>query len=239
MAVLIATDFFGSMADLQANEQARVVHFVQKFQENPAHPSLSLERVNKTGVDLWSGRISQELRAILYKDGDTWALLHAGHHDDAYSWAERKQVGAHSVTGALQIVDLEAAEQLKATAPETAVAETGLFAQYKDDYLLSLGVPEAWLPAVRAIQFEDQLFSACEGLSQDVAERLLTLATGTFVAPPGTETGEEAPASADVSTNTRRFYVIQDIEEMRAALEAPLERWISFLHPSQKKHINP
>lgn len=233
MVVLIASDFFSSVADLQAIEQARVVKFVELFQKNPAHPSLSLERVNNATGDLWSGRVTQELRAIVYKDGDTWAILHAGHHDDAYDWAERKQVGPHSVTGALQIVDVVAAQEIVQGRPTAADgSDHGLFAQYKDEYLLSLGVPEAWLPAVRTIQFEDQLFAACEQLSQEVAERLITLATGTFVAPPP---HEPSPATPAVVGETRRFYVIEDVEDMRAALEAPLERWISFLHPSQRR----
>lgn len=236
MPVLIASDFFGSVADLQANEQARVVKFVELFQKDSTHPSISLERVNNASDDLWSARVSQDLRAIVYKDGDTWALLHAGHHDAAYNWAERKQVGLHSVTGALQIVDVEVAEQLAHRAPGTPqMSEHGLFAQYKDEYLLSLGIPEAWLPAVRAIRFEDQLFSACEHLSQEVAERLLTLATGAFVAPPLPQSTDETPKGVG---ETRRFYVIEDVEDMRAALEAPLERWISFLHPSQRRLVD-
>ena len=235
MAVRIANDFLGSLSDLQANEQVRVVQFVLKFSENPAHPSLSLERLKRAEGNLWSGRVSQDLRAILHKEGDSWALLHAGHHDAAYSWVERKRVDRHSVTGGLQIVDLEVVEQFTATAEMTATRGTGLFTQYEDDYLVSLGLPETWLPAVRAIQFEDQLLTACEDLPEEVAERLLTLATGTFVTPP--DPGTDDPASAAAPANTRRFYVAQDEDELRAALEAPLERWISFLHPSQRKLV--
>jgi superfamily I DNA/RNA helicase len=231
--VLIGQDFFQSVAGLQSSEKARVIDFVTLFQQNPAHPGISLERVNSAGADLWSGRISQDLRAILFKDGDTWALLHADHHDAAYTWAERKQVGRHSVTGALQIVDLEEVEE---TTQRVATATPdyrppGLFDAHRDEYLLSLGVPESWLPTVREVRFEDQLFTVCERLPQDVAERLLLVAGGVLVTPP--IPAREAPVEAAEDTQ-RRFFVASDEDELRAALEAPLERWIAFLHPSQR-----
>ena len=62
--LLIANTFFDSLGRLAVDEKARVLEFIDRFQENPAHPSLSLERLGgKSGF--WSGRISQDLRAIL------------------------------------------------------------------------------------------------------------------------------------------------------------------------------
>ncbi len=39
--------------------------------------------------------------------------------------------------------------------------------------MLSLGVPETWLPTLRQVRDDDQLLVVCEKLPEDVAERLL------------------------------------------------------------------
>ena len=60
--------------------------FVSRFFDNPAHPSLSLERVQQARSDnVWSARVSRSLRAILSKDGDDCVLVYVDQHDDAYS----------------------------------------------------------------------------------------------------------------------------------------------------------
>ena len=105
MAVLIDQALPSAVSRLTAKEAKRVWTFLTKFLDNPAHPGLSFERIAKTkNQNLWSARISQDLRAILYKDGETWTVLHADHHDAAYHWAQTKQITRHSKTGALQII---------------------------------------------------------------------------------------------------------------------------------------
>lgn len=231
--VMLAQDFLPAVSRLQANDQARVIQFVTQFQDNPAHPGISLERVQSSDGELWSGRISQDLRAILYKDGDTWAVLHADRHDAAYAWAERKRVGPHSVTGALQIVDVQEVEETRAAMESNGGGHhhEGIFGHHSDEYMLSLGVPEPWLPAVMEIRNEPDLFSVCERLPEDVAERLITLATGQLVTPPAPK--RDAPVQR-VPDTRRRFWVADSSEELRLALQAPMERWIAFLHPSQR-----
>ena len=233
--VMLARDFLSSVSSLQPNDLARVFQFVTQFQDNPAHPGISLERIRASEGELWSGRISQDLRAILYKDGDTWAVLHADHHDAAYAWAERKQIGPHSVTGALQIVDVEEVQETRTALERRRELEqsqpTGIFGHHSEDYLLSLGVPEPWVPAVFEIRNEADLFGVCERLPEDVGERLLTLATGELVTPPPPKRDEPVQQVPDTR---RRFWVADSSEELRLALEAPMERWIAFLHPSQR-----
>jgi UvrD/REP helicase N-terminal domain/UvrD-like helicase C-terminal domain len=237
--VMLARDFLSNLSELQPNDQARVIQFVTQFQGNPASPGISLERIRSPGGNLWSGRVSQDLRAILYKDGDSWAVLHADRHDAAYAWAERKQVGPHSVTGALQVVDMEEVERarsrLHAGKGRHRSPSPGIFDRHSDEYLLSLGVPEQWLPAVREIRNEPNLFEVCERLPEDVAERLLTLATGRLVTPPAVQ--HRAPVQR-VPDTRRRFFVADSTEDLRLALEAPLESWIAFLHPSQRAIVD-
>ena len=183
---------------------------------------------------MWSGRISQELRAIIFKTGADWVLLHAGHHDDAYDWAERRRIDRHSVTGAVQIVDVQEVEVVESQVREADPSDiySLIFGEYDDDLLLSLGVPESWLPAVRNLRFEEQLLEVLEKLPEEVAERLLTLSFGTIPTPPA-PVAHDAPVQ-EAEGASRRFFVVDDDEALEAALNAPFDRWVAFLHPSQK-----
>lgn len=237
-SVIIAPQFFESLSALPANEQARVIEFIKTFQTNPAHPSISLERVTRArSKGVWSGRVGRAVRAIIHKDGETWAILHVANHDEAYDWASRREVGRHSVTGALQIVEsVETVREVERVIEVMVEPQASpVFEGYDDAYLLSLGVPESWLPTLRHVRDDDQLLLVCEKLAADVAERMLTLAAGEFVTPPP-PLSPESPAIESADTR-RRFYLVEDAEGLAAALEAPLERWIAFLHPSQRELV--
>jgi superfamily I DNA/RNA helicase len=114
--------------------------------------------------------------------------------------------------------------------PAPAEAKPPLFAHQPDDVLLSYGVPEEWLGAVRQVD-EDGLFELAEHLPQEAAEALLDLAVG--ATPKVAEVlaaHEDAFAHPDAQ---RRFRVMANVDELRQALEYPWERWTIFLHPAQ------
>src|SRR5215475_3800734 len=154
----ISTSFQSSQAKLNNEERGRVFTFIMKFDEDPSHPSISLERVQQAkSQNLWSGRVSKELRAILQKDGETWIAVYVGHHDEAYDWASKYIVGKHPLTGAWQVVPMPVVTESdngKADA-RTSPTSPDLFASRPDNYLLSLGVPEIWLPTIRQIKTVD------------------------------------------------------------------------------------
>ena len=233
--VIIAPQLFSSITQLTGTEQARVIEFINTFQQNPANPSVRLERVTRArSKGVWSGRVTRDLRAILHKDGDTWAILYAAHHDPAYEWAARREIGRHSVTGALQIVEsVETVREVERVIEVLVQPEAPpLFAALPDNYLLSLGVPDSWLPTLRRVRNDDQLLVFCEKLPGDVAERLVALAAGDFVTPP--EPVSIDRSVVDAPDTRRRFFFVEDAEGLAAALEAPMELWIAFLHPSQR-----
>ena len=232
MTVMLAKTLMASLASLNAMDTKRVTDFIDKFYVNPAHPSLSLERVTK-GKDnnLWSARITQGLRAILYKETDTWALLYAGQHDAAYAWATSRRIEKNDRTGALQIVEFteSVTERLKEKAP----SQPGLFDIHTDDYLLSLGLPPLWLPVVRQLTSDDDLLDVLEKLPEEVGENFIRLASGELVIPPS-PLPENQPVTASEDTR-RRFVVVESSSDIAKLLEAPLATWIGFLHPSQHK----
>ncbi len=236
MTVGVAPSFFDSANRLESAERTRVFDFLAKFYENPAHPSLSLERVVKRDPKIWSARITQELRAILHRDGETNLLLYAGHHDDSYQWAERRRVENHAITGALQVV--EVAETVREELPwatEAPSKKGGLLRAHADHYLVSLGVPSDWLPVLRAVETDDQLLEVVAKLPTDLAERLLRIAGGELVTPP-TPVSPKVALTADPDA-PRRFWVVGSAAELVDLLAKPIEAWVRFLHPSQRQLV--
>ena len=236
---IVADSFFHAAARLSGHEK-RILGFVSKFLSNPANPGASLERVTRAGSkNVWSARISRELRAILHRDGSVWALLHCGHHDDAYQWARRRTIGRHEVTGQLQIVKtVEVEREIERIRTSTEPNEDAppLFADHGDPYLLSVGVPKIWLPVIRKLRSEDQLLEIHEKLPSCAGDNLLDIADGKLVTPPKPLAGHR-PVTDAPGMQSRFFFVSDDVQGLRAALQAPLERWIAFLHPDQRSMV--
>jgi len=54
----------------------------KKFQQNPAHPSLQLERM-RSDSRFWSIRVTRDYRAVAQRfPGDTWIWVWIGSHRD-------------------------------------------------------------------------------------------------------------------------------------------------------------
>lgn len=234
MAVALANSFLGSLIGLNRGEQKLAAEFVDKFQANPAHPGLSLERITKTkDKNLWSARVNQGLRAILHKEGEFWSILYVGQHDDAYDWAGRRSVERNPRTGALQVVVAPETVIERLAEYKTPKSQPAIFSAHKDDYLLSLGVPESWLPTIRMLKTDEQLLDVIADLPEEVAERLLDLSAGKIVTPPPPIPADKPALESEDSQ--RRFYVVEDSEELLRMLSAPMSTWLGFLHPSQRK----
>ena len=98
LQLILADTFFDSLDHLEKDEQLRALSFVQELRRSTKSTGASLERIrNARSKNLWSGRITRDLRAILHREGDTLTILHAAHHDPAYRWAERRDIGRHPV----------------------------------------------------------------------------------------------------------------------------------------------
>lgn len=228
--VIIARPFFDSLCRLGATDQARVNEFIQRFQADPARPGVSLERVQGArSKDVWAARATRDLRVILYKDGATWAILYVNHHEQAYDWAARREIGRNSFTGAFQIV--EPVEIVRENVLEFPRRQSPpLFASCSDAYLLSLGVPEIWLPTLRRLRDDTRLLDVCASLPSEVSDRLIDLVVGKRVVPPQPIAADRPATEA---ADGREFYVVRSAADLDAALKAPMQRWITFLHASQ------
>jgi len=233
MAVVIDQTVFGQMQRFDAPDAKRVVTFLAKLQSDPTHPSLSLERVTKAkSDDIWSARITQSLRAILHRHADVDTVVYVGPHDEAYEWTYTRRIERNATTGAFQIVESEVVvEQI--VERRIVEAAAGLFDAHADDYLLSLGVPGAWLPSIRKIDSEDLLLQVAERLPEDVADRLLRLADGELVTPP-LPIPLDRPFTESPDADGR-FHTLDGGVDLERLLAAPLSTWIAFIHHTQRK----
>ena len=62
-----------------AKEAARKAY--QKFRQDPAHPSLHLERM-EFDARAWSVRVTLNYRAAAFRAGDAWVWFWIGTHQD-------------------------------------------------------------------------------------------------------------------------------------------------------------
>ena len=106
MEFRIADTFTDSLTRLTGDEQKAVKTTAFDLQLNPAHPSLQLHKLDKAkDRRFWSIRASTNIRLIVHRNEDSLLLCYAGHHDDAYQWAERRKLETHPKTGAAQLVE--------------------------------------------------------------------------------------------------------------------------------------
>ncbi|MDG5749323.1 3'-5' exonuclease [Qipengyuania sp. XHP0207] len=243
MTLLYASTFADALGKLSHNEQKQVKLTAFDLMTDPKGSGLSLERLNRAGDDkLWSARVSRDLRIILRRDGEDNLLAYVGHHDDAYAWAERRKIVPHERTGAMQIVEL--VERREETAPliyaetseDTPEQSVQPFWALTDDEMLDVGVPRDWLERVREMP-EGEVDGLFDRLPAEAAEALLDFATGgkleNHVTKPA-EPGADPFAHPDAQ---RRFRVLDNLEELQAALDAPFEKWAVFLHPAQRELV--
>lgn len=234
--------------DSQGRTAAKIAVF--DLQQNPSAPGLQFHRVERSrDRNFWSVRVNRDVRIIIHKTEGDFLICYAGHHDDAYKWAENRRIDIHPKTGAAQIVELRErveevplsarppearpAEAVPGSAPESAPAPL-LFDGLSAENLLSIGVPEDWAADVRGAS-EDAFFDIAEHLPAEAAEALLHYATAGALPEPATAS-EAGPF--DHPDARRRFRVMENVAELERALEYPWDQWALFLHPTQRALVS-
>ena len=241
----MSVDFLSAFARLPGAQQRSVRSLIARFSNNPTASGLNYERIHGAkDPNMRSLRIDGSYRAIVLKParGDIHMLLWADKHDDAYHWATRRRCDVNPETGALQVYAPQ--DDGPAEAPQAAIEPAGAFADLKDRELVRLGVPAAMLPEVRGIADEDAFESIEQRLPEEAYEALFYYLAGESYEDLVRE--REAPPKVDVADfnaalqrpeSQMRFAVAADDMELEAMLNAPLERWRVFLHPSQRRLV--
>lgn len=259
--VALAQDFLLQLARLPVSVHSKVMKWAIQFQADPTSSGINYENINGAkDPNLKSVRLDKDWRGIVFKPskGDVYVLLYVDHHDDAYRWAENRKLTINPVTGAMQMVTLEhvVEQEAETAAPEQPVPDYAappqpvepvaapLFGELSDTELMSLGVPEELLPAVRKIGSEEALDALQSRLPAEAYEGLFLVAAGDSVnqvlqaretrVDQTIDTSDFAAALATAESQSR-FVVVDDDEAMLAIMNAPLAQWRVFLHPTQNK----
>jgi len=246
--VALAQDFLSVMAGLPNAVQGKILKWAIKFQSDPTSSGINYENINAArDSNLKSVRIDQDWRGIVFKpsQGDVYVLLYVDHHDDAYRWAENRKIAINPVTGAMQIV---LTEHVNVQEPVSATPSSGKasspYEALGDQELMSVGVPEDLLSAVRQINDEVGLDGMQGTLPVEAYEALFLFIAGDSISQILSARETRVDVAIDVTDfagaldraeSQSRFVIVEDDEALSAIMNAPLAQWRVFLHPTQRK----
>lgn len=253
--IAFSKEFLESYSKLPRNIQKKTREFTEKFQRDPTQLSLNFEHLSGA-VDskVRSARIDQAYRAIVIHPpkGDVYLCVWVDHHDEAYRWVQNRKFEVNPRSGSFQIFGVDDTS-LAPSMPEAVdtVVETApkLFDEIDDEDLLLAGVPEPLLVSVRALRGDADLDELAPHLPSDAADLLYLLAAGYSLLDAIEET-ERAKPEAVVAIDTedfeaalerpvsqQQFAIVENEAELESMLDAPLDQWRIFLHPSQRKLV--
>lgn len=255
--IALGSDFLTAYSRIPKKQQRSVMNFVTRFRANPRAPGINYEVIRHArDKNLRSVRIDQDYRGIVLspEQGDVYVLLWVDKHDDAYDWAARHRCEINPRTGALQLYESEtlpedqpqpAAGKPEYAAPQPQPAANPLF-NLDSETLLSLGVPVGHLDAVQQLTSDEQLETMERKLPVEAFEALYLLAAGTSLHDIQQDYGPQSSETIDTSDyasalershSQRQFHVPEDEQELGRMLNAPLDKWRVFLHPTQRSLV--
>jgi superfamily I DNA/RNA helicase len=245
--VALSQDFLLNLSKLPSGVQTRVMKWAIKFQADPKSPGINYENIHAAAdSNMKSVRIDGDWRGIVFKpnQGEVYVLLHVNKHDEAYRWAERRKLIINPVTGAMQMVQVEETQAPTSPARPSDVAQTIPITEgIADTELISLGVPPDMITRVRVACNETDVDELQSLLPVEAYEGLFLLAAGDSVAQilASRETRvdqkidtQNFDAALQTPESQSRFVVVDD-DAMVAIMNAPLDQWRVFLHPTQSK----
>lgn len=246
--IALSEQFLDCFADIPKTEQKRVKEFISKFRRDPFSSGINYEKINDAADgNFRSVRVGDNYRGIVLKPdtGNVYLLLWVAKHDDAYDWARRHRCDIHPDTGGLQLLDTSQriAAPERPPEPKTKQKEKPRFEAFRDRELRRLGVPDQHLALVREVVTDEDLEALEDLLPREAFEALYMLAAGEelddvmreYALPTTAVDTTDYAAALERDTSKRRFVVVEDDIDLQRILEAPLEKWRVFLHPSQRR----
>ena len=248
MKVAISSDFFTALSKLPNAQLNKTIKLVEKFKNDPTSPGLNYEKLHFAS-NMHSIRVDQSYRCIVMspEKGDVYILLWVDNHDDAYNWAKKHTCSINSETGSLQIIETQTIIEELIDKTNTQGEKESFFSQFTRKELLSLGIDEQILDYITRINDENELENFRKYLPEEVYEALFYLLAGDSIEEVYSYIYTNKPIEIDTNdfdkalendSSKRRFYVVENDDELMRMLNAPLEKWRVFLHPSQRKLVD-
>lgn len=241
---------------LPSKVQKKIYELISKFEEDSTQASINLEHIIQArDPKVRSARVGDDYRAIIIapERGDTFLLMYVDHHDEAYRWCMNKQFEAHGALGTLQVFDVTEAsaaiEQLPPS-PQTSEEQPAPYVLdiFTNDELFQAGVPEALIPAVRAVRSDESFDQLADYLPKEAAQVLYGMVMGLsldgalnemlgstdieIVKPEGPGDFSHLADSANMD-----LVLVAGEEHLKEILSEDIEEWRIFLHPYQQKLV--
>ena len=253
--MMLHRDVLKNFGKLPAKVQKKVYELTYKFESDSTQASIHLEPITAAkDKKVRSARVGLDYRAIVIapEKGDTYLLMHIDHHDEAYQWCMNKQFEAHMALGTFQVFDVELAEQSVTDAEaEAAYSETDagsyVLQKLSNQELFEAGVPEALIPAVRAVRDDEDFERLSDYLPPEASQILYGIAAGMSLDDAlnemlgGIDEIEKPSTPGDFShladMTNMDLVLVQGEEHLQEILSEDIEEWRIFLHPYQRKLV--
>lgn len=238
---------------LPSKVQKKIYELIRKFEEDSTQASINLERLGAArDPKVRSARVGDDYRAIVVapEQGDTFLLMYVDHHDEAYRWCRNKQFEAHGTLGTLQVFDVveasRAVEEPVIPSPEDDTSYP--LDDLDDEGLFHSGVPEALIPAVRAVRSDEAFEQLADYLPKEASQVLYGVVMGLSLDQSleemlgGLDAGTAKPAGpGDFShlaeITNMDLVLVEGEEHLKEILGEDIEEWRVFLHPYQRKLV--
>ena len=251
--LMLHRDVLKTFGRLPSKVQKKIYELIRKFEEDSTQTSINLEHLEAArDPKVRSARVGDDYRAIVIapEQGDTYLLMHVDHHDEAYRWCKNKQFEAHGSLGTLQVFDVvEASRAVEEpqSSPST-VYTTYPLDELNDEELFHAGVPEALVPAVRAVRSDDAFDQLSEYLPKEASQVLYGIVMGLTLDQSLEEmlgqldAGAAKPASPGdfshlAALTNMDLVLVEGEEHLKEILGEDIEEWRIFLHPYQRKLV--
>jgi superfamily I DNA/RNA helicase len=242
----ISRDFLPDYAGLDKLIQLKVNEVFAKFAEH-THAGLHLEKL-KAARDprCRTIRIDTNYRGIVMAPdhGETYLLVRVLPHTKADQWIERNVFGVNQTTGALEVEDVVAREEIVRVIGH-ANMDTPIFADCRRSDFTQLGIPEMLVPVLMRLTTDAELDGITAVLPPGQGDALHMLASGYTVeaawdelvahSAPGPVKEGDTDAAIERPAAQGMFYVVRDAEDLLDVLNRPFDAWRVFLHPTQRR----
>ncbi|QEC47295.1 AAA family ATPase [Baekduia soli] len=249
--IALAKTFMEDLVKLDRGLQRKVQEMIGRLQRDHSSKGLNLERYN-AAEDSRSrtARVDIHTRAILAAGGsDTYILVKVLPHDQADRWMENNKFNVNQLTGALEVIDVTAVENVPAAMAVTPERAARPLDDVPDKAFAQLGITDQRvIDVARRMASAEEVELLASALPDDQAEALTGLAIGMsvdeiyagMVARLDEPSKPVAPDTDDLAAAVKRpasrgaFLVLDDEDALVDVLTRDFEAWHVFLHPSQR-----
>jgi len=260
--LMLHRDVLKTFGRLPSKVQKKIYELIRKFEDDSTQASIHLEQLAVRDPKVRSARVGDDYRAIVVapEQGDTFLLMHVDHHDEAYRWCKNKQFEAHGSLGTLQVFDVVEASQAVETPSfnEPPVEASWVQAPkhdltypldcLDDEDLFHAGVPQALIPAVRAVRSDETFQQLADYLPKEASQVLYGVVMGLTLDQSLEEmlgvldAGAAKPAGPGdfshlAALTNMDLVLVEGEEHLKEILGEDIEEWRIFLHPYQRKLV--